>query len=489
MSKHSVLVDLCLAHKKNGFSGIPQDNRILFASLSNSSQLDVTGWIYNDTLQYNSLNLNQIIDQSLFLGFALDGRDIKNLFSLYLTCFWRFLKFLRKIKAVTKINHKNYNLHDSLDFSQIWRSFFQNVISPDEFNILSRNKYAITDLSNHRKLFALIPPFFNSDQYDFVLSQDARFVKLSPNTISLIRYHDAVPIFSSDTVSNSRALNAHYKNIKKREKESIFICSSPSSLHDLNRLSPVAAERAHVIPCILPKMTRKETHYSNFIAIASSCISPATIGNNTSKELIERWMKLQSDTPTIPEFIMTLSTIEPRKNHLGLLASWQQLRLSSRKDIKLLIVGSPGWMFEPIIAAMKPFVSSGDLLHLEKVPQNQLPYLYSAATCFVFPSFAEGFGLPPCEAMQCECPVAVSDIPAHRYSAGDGALYFSPYDSDEMTEALHQLIFSDKDHSLRKKLIEKGLQNVKKFEKNTVLPQWEILFDELSANKKKLNQK
>ena len=86
--------------------------------------------------------------------------------------------------------------------------------------------------------------------------------------------------------------------------------------------------------------------------------------------------------------------------------------------------------------------------------------------------------------MQCGCPVAVSDIKAHRYSCGEGALYFSPYDTDEMALVLHKLTVSEEKESLKKALIEKGLENVKRFKRETVLPQWEALFQELKSQKK-----
>lgn len=494
MGKHSVLVDLCLAHRREGFAGIPQDSRLLFAGLSHSPKLDITGWIYGSNIFESYKDMDKLLSQSLFLGFVLDGMSVKNRFSKNSTKFLYLSKCINLLKAIKTLltkRYENYCLHSSIDFAQIWRLYFQSTIPYSEFAALAEKKYALTNLTLHRKLFTLYPPVFNSAQYDFVITQDARYVKYSNNTISLIRYHDSLPIFASDTVSNARSIQHHYIGVKKCAKKSIFVCVSPSTVDGLSKLSPEAAEKARVIPCILPKMSRQETDYVNLLDICSAyALNVSATDSNVSvnkdiRNQVAQWLLPKSDNndQKIPKFIMTLSTIEPRKNHLGLLEAWQKLRRSSGENIKLLIVGSAGWGFDPIISAMKPHIASGHLLHLSKVPQQILPYLYSAATCFIFPSFAEGFGIPPCEAMQCGCPVAVSDHPSHRYSAGDGALYFSPYDTDEMANVLHQLVFSDRNSPFLNDLIEKGYQNVKRFEQRTVLSQWEELFDDLSLKK------
>ena len=125
---------------------------------------------------------------------------------------------------------------------------------------------------------------------------------------------------------------------------------------------------------------------------------------------------------------------------------------------------------------MAPFVEIGDLLHIEKLAQNELAYLYSAASCFVFASVGEGFGMPPCEAMKSGCPVALSDIGAHRYFAGDGALFFSPYDEDSCTDAIRQIISNS---NLREDLIKKAHLSSSRFSSNSVKIMWEELFQKL----------
>jgi glycosyltransferase involved in cell wall biosynthesis len=115
-------------------------------------------------------------------------------------------------------------------------------------------------------------------------------------------------------------------------------------------------------------------------------------------------------------------------------------------------------------------------LHLEKVAQHELGYLYSAASCFAFPSFAEGFGLPPTEAMQCGCPVVVSDIPAHRYAAGEAALYCDPYDEEDMAATMAHVL-DDANRTKVQELVERGYRNAERFSQENILPMWEEFFN------------
>src|SRR5206468_10175881 len=80
---------------------------------------------------------------------------------------------------------------------------------------------------------------------------------------------------------------------------------------------------------------------------------------------------------------------------------------------------------------------------LDYVPVDDMPALYSAADVFVFPSFYEGFGSPPVEAMRCGAPVVVSDIPAHREIEADAALFVDPHSVESIAEGLLRVLSDD----------------------------------------------
>jgi alpha-1,3-rhamnosyl/mannosyltransferase len=119
--------------------------------------------------------------------------------------------------------------------------------------------------------------------------------------------------------------------------------------------------------------------------------------------------------------VLCLGTIEPRKNHLGLLAAW---RLVPEPRPPLLVVGRAGWECAPIVAALRGAAAAGELQWRERVPDDELWPLLHGARLLVFPSHWEGFGFPPLEAMQAGIPVVANDCAALR-ELGDGAFLFA----------------------------------------------------------------
>lgn len=292
---------------------------------------------------------------------------------------------------------------------------------------------------------------------------------------------------------NEHFTKVHTRSVLRCASDSLFVCNSPSAVSDLGQISEKAAEKAVVIPYFVPQMKNVELGKAKLWELAATRVSPSTAGKLEPDTIARKWFGLasvgrktaeneetesnakRSGPVKTPSFIMSLATIEPRKNYQGLIRSWQKLRAATGRDVKLVIVGRPGWEFEPILREMRPYVAAGTLLHLEGLPQNELQIWYKAATCFAFPSYAEGFGLPPVEAMQCGCPVLVSDIPAHRYSAGDAALFCDPYDEDDIAAKLNQLTDPGRKGE-RTAMIERGYRNADRFTVANVLPLWEEFF-------------
>lgn len=132
---------------------------------------------------------------------------------------------------------------------------------------------------------------------------------------------------------------------------------------------------------------------------------------------------------------------------------------------------------------MRPHIEQGNILHLSGIPLEEMPYLFSHASAFVFPSYNEGFGLPPLEAMQCECPTIVSDIKVHREVMGDASLYCNPYDIQSIADAIERLISSSEAEHLRAQLIAKGLAKVQLYTPEKVGDQWLEFFKKLKPIK------
>lgn len=154
-------------------------------------------------------------------------------------------------------------------------------------------------------------------------------------------------------------------------------------------------------------------------------------------------------------FILTVGTVQPRKNYVRLIKACDSL--AKARDLDLVIVGQPAWLAAPILAAAdaRPYVH-----RLGFVADGDLPALYRQATVFAFPSLYEGFGLPPLEAMACGTPVVASTSSSVPEVVGDAGLLVDPLDVSAWTDALRRLL---DDESLGAALRERGLKRAARF--------------------------
>lgn len=140
-------------------------------------------------------------------------------------------------------------------------------------------------------------------------------------------------------------------------------------------------------------------------------------------------------TPQRPYFV-ALGTIEPRKNIALLLDIWAKL---GPTDPQLVILGAKGWDRDTVFAQMAQLSAKGMLLHGENLPDGAVRSLLSGAIALLFPSLAEGFGLPPREAAALGIPVIASDLPVLHETAGDFPVYLGATDSYSWMETITRL--------------------------------------------------
>lgn len=162
----------------------------------------------------------------------------------------------------------------------------------------------------------------------------------------------------------------------------------------------------------------------------------------------------------LPEgFILTVGTIEPRKNLSRLLDALQQLQQKG-DDVWLVVVGSKGWLYEGFFRHLEELQLGDTVLLPGYVPDADLPAVYSAATLCVLPSLYEGFGLSVLEAMACGTAVVCSRASSLPEVGGDAARYFDPTDVEEMAEAIRAVWH---DETLRAEMGRRGLAQAARF--------------------------
>lgn len=159
-------------------------------------------------------------------------------------------------------------------------------------------------------------------------------------------------------------------------------------------------------------------------------------------------------------YFFSLGTIEPRKNLITLLEAYRLFRSTSKKKVHLVITGEFGWKSTKFYKKFLKHPFKEDIKLIGYAKREDLPFLYSQADAFIYPSFYEGFGLPILEAMACGTASIISNCSSLPEVGGNAVLYFNPHSPFELMERMIEL-YEKED---LKRLIEvKSLRQAEKF--------------------------
>lgn len=357
----------------------------------------------------------------------------------------------------------------------LWVRLFERTLPPSARALLHNAEFFPTVLGheNARQLAFMPRPFQRgvaTRGWDAFFGFTVSPYRVTPGTAMMIRYYDALPLLSPHTIGEPMAHATSHARMMQRNMEqgAHFYCDSEPVRGDLLRLFPQAEKRVHTIPCfVAPEYVPEVLPQVELKAVLRRRASPATAqgGGLGGAPPVD-------ENATLPRLVMAVSTLEPRKNYLRLFRAFEMARRRAVRPMQLLIVANTGWRSEKELAELKMLVREG-AYHLTDVPLPELRLLYSMAHLVVAPSRAEGFDYSGVEAMACGTPVLASDIPVHRWVYGGAAEYFDPYDTDDLARVLAGLADLPRESGKLADMRDDGLRRAALYRPSALSRRWE----------------
>lgn len=175
-------------------------------------------------------------------------------------------------------------------------------------------------------------------------------------------------------------------------------------------------------------------------------------------------------------YLLYVGTIEPRKNLLTLIRAYNELLRATAHRPQLVLCGGRGWMFEEVFALVEELKLQDMVRSTGYVADEDLPALYSAAELFLYPSYYEGFGLPPLEAMACGTPVITSNVSSLPEVVGQAGLMHDPNDHRALTGAVADLLSNAQ---AREHYRHAGLEQAARFSWERAAHETQAVYDEV----------
>ena len=316
--------------------------------------------------------------------------------------------------------------------------FFSNQFSQEEKK-LEKYKFENSEIkffSVPNKVFNFSQKFFHypkidklAGDLDIFFSPNILFLSLSKNCKHVICAHDLSFKLFPEFLSLKRRAWHYFVNAEKLYKNADkIIAVSENTKQDLVQQFNIPENKINVI----------------YSGIDKKNISDGDIPAIKSKHNIPQ------------NFIFTLSVLEPRKNIESIIDAFKNLQ-EKYQDLYLIIAGRKGWKYKNILNKIE---QNNRIIYLENISEKEKIALYKLSKAFIFPSFYEGFGFPPLEAMAQDTPVITSNNSSLSEICGDSALLVDPYNQVELQKAIQQILTSPE---LKSKMIENGRKVVEEF--------------------------
>lgn len=308
------------------------------------------------------------------------------------------------------------------------------ILLPQNTDLVLKDNFTIECLkessNNHFWDDVKTPNILKNNKMDlYHVPQNGVGLSKNINCLKAITLHDIIPLKLPETVSD-RYLKIFNEELPKIIQD----CDGIITVSDFSK-EDIAKEFN------FPKEKIYVTHLA-----AEEIYRP--LSKNSCKKIIKEKYGISDD------FILYVGGYSPRKNILGILESYSLLNPTLRKNLKVVITGRKGISYDRYKLRTEELNISSSVIFTDFIPLEDLPIFYNACELLTYPSFYEGFGLPPLEAMACGTPVITSNITSLPELFYNSALLVNPYDVYALSYAMEKVLC---DSLLKLTMVQKGL--------------------------------
>jgi glycosyltransferase involved in cell wall biosynthesis len=492
----------------DGHAGIPQEARLLFRGLSKIDGAEVQGLMQSSNRLLSKalpapsrpllpgrvdvkLPEHHKLDRLSQVVVSLQHNTPKTRLERYVQMFQRLVMPAQMVAGTALGMYTPLRRFESTHFKDfVWRSMFAKTLPPEDFDLVTAAQYRVAQMpwsGMHaiglltKRLGGAMYPRLDTRDFDVMIAETPYPGRVAPNSQMVVRYHDAIPLLMPHTIIDREYHRAsHYQALDRNVRDGAwFACVSEATRRDLVSIYPAAEARSITIHNMVSHHYFPEESSPTRVAEILRTRRNASLDPESGVGSSARRSSTTPGKPgEAPAYLLMVSTIEPRKNHLALLAAWESLRTSFDPDLQLVLVGSIGWESDPIMRRLKPWLKRGGVHLLEDLPAQELRILYKHARTVVCPSFYEGFDFSGVEAMRCGGVVLSSDIGVHREVFADASEYFNPYSVEELEQSLIR-IMSPSAAARRAELVDAGARVSLQYNPERILPQWRAFLEKL----------
>ncbi len=325
-----------------------------------------------------------------------------------------------------------YNFFKKRSLPDFKSNCYQNVIQRYPNKLLN---YVLIKNFSWPKIDRILEKKINAP-LDIFWAPHINFISLSRKCKSVITIHDLSFLRFPEFFSKRKNFWHRSLNIQKMIKNfDIVVAISENTKRDIIELLNISPTKIKVIYSGLDD----KYFFAN---------------NQQEKNKIKNKYKLPD------KFILFLGNLEPRKNIISLIKACEYLWKNKQFNFSLVIAGAPAWKYKNIFKIYKKSFYQDKIKFLGYVSERDKPFLYNLANLFVFPSFYEGFGFPPLEAMACGTPVVASAYASLPEILNKAAILVDPHNIKDLAQAIFIL---GTNQCLRQEFVKRGLKQAKKY--------------------------